>query len=92
MRMRHLFVVPALFVLIAGSLPSRAVGTAGARGSTYLVLYDEAATREAARAAVSEAGGMVIAENRAVGLATVRSANPQFLAAANSEAALVGRP
>jgi lantibiotic leader peptide-processing serine protease len=33
---------------------------------------------------------MVIAENRAVGLATVRSANPQFLASANSEAALVG--
>jgi subtilisin family serine protease len=90
MRMRHLFVVPALFVLIASALPSRAAGTAGARGSTYLVLYDDAATREAARAAVSGAGGMVIAENRAVGLATVRSANPQFLAAANADAALVG--
>jgi lantibiotic leader peptide-processing serine protease len=90
MRMRHLFVVPALFVLIASALPSRAAGSAGARGSTYLVLYQEAATREAARAAVSKAGGMVIVENAAVGLATVRSANPQFLAAANSEAALVG--
>ena len=42
MRMRHLFVVPALFVLIASALPSRAAGTAGARGSTYLVLYDDA--------------------------------------------------
>ena len=90
MRMRHLFVVPALFVLIASALPSRAAGTVGARGSTYLVLYDDAATREAARAAVSGAGGRVIAENRAVGLATVRSANPQFLAAANADAALVG--
>jgi hypothetical protein len=57
MRIRHLFVVPALFVLIAGSLASRAAGTAGARGSTYLVLYDDAATREEARAAVSEAAG-----------------------------------
>jgi lantibiotic leader peptide-processing serine protease len=90
MRMRHLFVVPALFVLIASALPSRAAGTAGSRGSTYLVLYDVAASREAARAAVSGAGGVVIAENRAVGLATVRSANPQFLAAANADPALVG--
>ena len=90
MRMRYLFVLPALFVLVAAALPSRAVGTAGARGSTYLVLYHDAEAREAGRAAVSEAGGVIVAENRAVGLATVRSSNPQFLAAANSQAALLG--
>jgi hypothetical protein len=50
MRMRHLVVVPALFVLIASALPGRAAGTAGARGSTYIVLYHHAATPEAARA------------------------------------------
>jgi lantibiotic leader peptide-processing serine protease len=56
----------------------------------YVVLYEEGVSLAAARAAVRRVGGTIVNENRAVGLATVRSANNEFVADAGAQAALFG--
>jgi hypothetical protein len=45
---------------------------------TYEVLYAKGASSDSARAAIKKAGGLVTKENRAVGVATVRSRNADF--------------
>jgi subtilisin family serine protease len=45
---------------------------------TYEVLYAKGASSDSARAAIKKAGGQVTKENRAVGVATVRSRNADF--------------
>jgi subtilisin family serine protease len=54
----------------------------------YLVVYQ--ADGAAARAAVNAVGGTVIAENTDVGVATVRSTDPDFLTRAAEQPALAG--
>src|SRR5918997_5255927 len=56
----------------------------------YVVAYADGASAAAARAAIKAAGGTVLKENTQVGVATVKSSNPSFLAAAASQGALVG--
>lgn len=76
-------IVLSLWVLVAATLPAVA-GTAGvaAGGATtagarsYLVLYRDTA---AGRQAVARAGGTVVSENHAIGLAEVSSTNDRFL-------------
>ena len=58
--------------------------TAGAAGrdtdrQTYVVLLERGASVDAAKAAVKGAGGRVVSINRKVGVATVRSANADFV-------------
>jgi len=55
----------------------------------YVVLYKEGVPAERARAAVQAAGGTILRENTAVGVATVRAA-AGFAAAARRQAALEG--
>ena len=50
-----------------------AVATSPGNGGEYVVLYAADATREAARAAIAAAGGAIVRENGAVGVATVRT-------------------
>ena len=76
------------------------IGTAGAgttgsssssrSSSWYLVLYADGGSSAAGRAAVGAAGGTVVHENRAVGLAEVTSSSPTFLSDVRSQAAIKG--
>lgn len=81
----------ALAVAVMGSMM---IGPATARRAgperTYIVLYDASASAADGRAAVESAGGKVVHENRAVGVATVKSVARDFVLAANDEAALAG--
>jgi subtilisin family serine protease len=45
---------------------------------TYVVVYEQGASLSSARAAVKAAGGKIVRENRAVGVATVRSSSSDF--------------
>ncbi|MDL4773970.1 MULTISPECIES: S8 family peptidase [Thermomonosporaceae] len=58
--------------------------------SEYVVLYKEGASPSKAHAAVKAAGGSIVHENTDVGVATVRSENPGFTAAAMAQRALEG--
>src|SRR4051812_25428843 len=57
--------------------------TAGAtkrdgKTQTYEVLYAKGSSAKSARAAIKQAGGTISKENRAVGVATVKSKNADF--------------
>ena len=56
----------------------------------YVVLYREGASADTARAQLAAAGGTVVRENRAVGVATVRSSRSDFAAAAGRASAIDG--
>jgi subtilisin family serine protease len=56
----------------------------------YVVAYADGASAAAARAAIKAAGGTVVKENAHVGMATVKSANAAFIAAAGNQSALAG--
>ncbi len=85
-------IVGVLACLVAGALliPAAAPSRPNTSAREYVVLYESGASTEAAHAAIRRAGGTILRENRAVGLATVRSANADFLADATAEAALFG--
>jgi lantibiotic leader peptide-processing serine protease len=96
----------ALAVLVAAGLalpasagPSGPAGTAAAAqpsgqlqsaNGEYVVAYADGASAAAARAAIKAAGGTVLKENARVGVATVKSGNPAFIAAAGRQSALTG--
>ncbi|RAY11003.1 peptidase S8 [Actinomadura craniellae] len=56
----------------------------------YVVLYKEGAPLKQARADIKAAGGTIVTENTAVGVATVRTANVRFVTDAGRRAALAG--
>jgi subtilisin family serine protease len=56
----------------------------------YVVLYANGASLASARLAVRAAGGTIVRENTAVGVATATSVDPRFEAAAGTQAALAG--
>jgi len=60
------------------------------KSAEYVVLYNQGASLGAAHAAVAAAGGTIVRENTAVGVATVRSTRSNFAAAARQQAALSG--
>jgi lantibiotic leader peptide-processing serine protease len=81
--------------VVAGLIAAAALGVANSAGAgdetrEYVVLYDRAATAADARAAIEDAGGRIVNENRAIGLATVRSSEADFSQEAAQEQALVG--
>ena len=89
----------AAIALPASAGPSGPAGTAAtaqpsgqlqSANGEYVVAYADGASAAAARAAIKAAGGTVLKENRHVGMATVKSANPGFIAAASGQAALAG--
>ena len=59
-------------------------------GREYVVVYQQGSSVAAARQAVRDAGGTIVAENTNVGVATVRSGDPQFADKADAEAAIYG--
>ncbi|MDF5759133.1 S8 family serine peptidase [Spongiactinospora sp. TRM90649] len=61
-----------------------------AQASEYVVLYKEGADAGAAKQAIQAAGGTVLAENTAVGLATISTANTDFARAVQESGAVEG--
>ena len=56
----------------------------------FVVLYAQGGSAEAAHAAIAAAGGTVISENAAIGVATVTTKSDSFQAAAGASAAIQG--
>jgi subtilisin family serine protease len=79
----------SLLALLIGLAPA-AVAAQDSQAVEYVVLYAEGVSAGVARKAIAVAGGAVVKENLAVGLATVTSENPDFLAAVGQQAALFG--
>jgi lantibiotic leader peptide-processing serine protease len=75
---------------LAAPVPVGATPGRQQRSREFVVLYSEGASLKAARAAIAKAGGMLVRENRAVGVATVRSSRPDFASVAMADAAVEG--
>jgi subtilisin family serine protease len=56
----------------------------------YVVLYKDGVSLDKAHSAVKAAGGTIVSENKAVGVATVRSASTAFLTDARMQSAVDG--
>ncbi|MFN8120940.1 MAG: S8 family serine peptidase [Thermoleophilia bacterium] len=91
-RHRRAAVIAALTLGTAAGAAAIAQGVTAQPSSAreYVVVYSDAASAAQGRAAVQAAGGTVVRENAAVGLAVVRSADADFTAKADAETALVG--
>jgi subtilisin family serine protease len=82
--------------VIAGVIAAAAFGVAQAAtaddqpAKRYIVVYDQNAGAAKARAAVEDAGGTIVKENRSIGVATVSSKDANFVGKAEGEQALVG--
>jgi subtilisin family serine protease len=76
---------------LAGALLLVGAAAAGAAtGGQYVVVYEQGASLSAARQAVHDAGGTIVSENKAVGVATVRSSDPAFAKRADAKGAIYG--
>jgi lantibiotic leader peptide-processing serine protease len=90
----------AVAVMVAGALATP-VGAGAQTGSSgqaaqqsttteYVVLYKNAAAATAAKAAIKAAGGTVLRENGAIGMATVRASRADFITAVSGKAGVAG--
>jgi lantibiotic leader peptide-processing serine protease len=92
-RRRHARAAHRTFAAAAAVAALGACGAGVAAAATpkeYVVLYDSASSASAARAAIHDAGGRVVRENKAVGLATVRTKARTFLSEVSSAPAIDG--
>jgi subtilisin family serine protease len=88
---KRILLVLALAGVVAAATPGQArPAPTQAPARDYVVLYAKGASLASARLAVRAAGGTVVRENRAVGVATAASFDPRFEAAARAQAALAG--
>ena len=93
---RHLRVAAtavALAMVLAVSTLATATSAganSGAQSSTYLVLYKEGASSSGAAAAVSGAGGTLVANYQQIGVVIARSADPAFVSAITGAAGVEG--
>ncbi len=70
-------------------LPSAGASPQARHADRYTVLFKAGASPAAARQAISQAGGTILRQNAQIGLATVRSTNPRFLARVRQQAAVI---
>ncbi len=89
LRKNHLFALVLAMTLVVLAVTATG-GNANAQENDYVVLYSEGASLAAAHQAVTAAGGVIVSENTEVGVATVKSANANFLADAAAQPALDG--
>jgi subtilisin family serine protease len=87
-RMHRPVLAAAVAAAAFGVAQSATAGQESARD--YVVVYERGASAEDARAAVEKAGGTIVSENRAIGVATVRSKESDFAARAARQAPLEG--
>ncbi|MCW2898388.1 MAG: peptidase and in kexin sedolisin [Streptosporangiaceae bacterium] len=84
-----LLAVTAAVAVPAQAVPASPQAPSG-QAAEYVVLYKEGVSLDQARAAVKAAGGTIVTENTAVGVATVRSTSTRFTADADRQQALAG--
>jgi subtilisin family serine protease len=82
-------VIGAVLLVMAASAVVPSVAAADG-GQEYVVLYRADASVAAARQAIQKVGGTVVKENVAIGVATVTSSNPNFVAQALAGPAVEG--
>jgi subtilisin family serine protease len=90
--MRNRMVIAAFVGMVAGGLLAAVPAGAGSGGAQrdYVVRYQDGVSSADARAAIRDAGGTVVDEIAAMGLAKVRTSNPGFVSDAMHEQALAG--
>ena len=75
----HMRKVLAAAMLACGMLGVAAAADGASDGTRqYVVLYEEGASATAAQAAIEDAGGKIVDENTAIGVATVRTSDASF--------------
>jgi subtilisin family serine protease len=87
-----------VLILVVGLVPASVQASIPAQGpllqdgseQEFVVVYAEGVSPDAAHAAITAAGGWIVKENDRVGVATVRTNNPNFMALARQQAALLG--
>jgi subtilisin family serine protease len=82
--------VAAVVALTALGMCGAGIAAAATTPKEFVVLYDREARPSEARAAIRDAGGRVIRENDAVGLATIRTKARNFRAAVSGARAIDG--
>jgi subtilisin family serine protease len=89
---RALVLAACAVVTAALAAPAQAGSSSNTQGKTteYVVLYKDGVSLEKAHSAVAAAGGTIVQENIAIGLATVRSASTAFLTDARKQSAVEG--
>jgi lantibiotic leader peptide-processing serine protease len=89
---KGLLVLLTALAMIASEVSAApaARSTQTAESEEYVVVYAEGATQAAARSAIAAAGGTIVRENSAVGIATVRTTNAGFAMAVAQQPALLG--
>ena len=85
---RYMFAIVVLTALAV--LPAAGARNMRVEPTQFVVVYAQGASLRSARAAVRAAGGTIVKENAAVGVATVLSANGRFVADAADRVALLG--
>jgi subtilisin family serine protease len=72
-------------------IPASGAAAQPVTGTTeYVVLYKSLASATAAKATIKAAGGQVVRENSKIGIATVRSGNPNFVTSVAGKAGVAG--
>ncbi len=75
---------------LAAATPSGTANRTSGSPTQYVVVYESGVSKAAARAAIKAAGGTLIRENKAIGVATVSTRNPAFIVEAAAARALFG--
>jgi subtilisin family serine protease len=92
--MRRMRKQPALGLLalltVALATVTATAGAGDGKAREYVVVYDQGASAAEGRQAVKAAGGTIVSENAAIGVATVRSKARDFTASAARQDALEG--
>jgi lantibiotic leader peptide-processing serine protease len=91
--MRSKVVMGAVAALLLAALMGPVPGATADNehtASEFLVLYSKGASDSEARAAIRALGGTIVHENRAIGLAKVRTRNPNFQSSAIKHGAIRG--
>ena len=94
--MRRAVIASALAIVALGTAafavatPSGPANRTSGSPTQYVVVYEPGVAKAAARNAIRAAGGRLIRENKAVGVATAVSRNPNFITEAAASRALYG--
>ncbi len=89
--MRHLRTPVLIAALAAAAFGVAQTATAKSHPTrTYVVVYEQGRSASQAHRAIAAAGGRLVKENTAIGVATVRSSAPSFARDATAQPALLG--
>ena len=89
---RLLFFAACTAALAVVASPASAAPQRLAPSTSYVVLYDQGTSLASARLAVRAAGGVLVAENRRVGVATATSFSPRSPPTCSARAPLRASP